>query len=275
MKRVGVSRDLMGRLEHSGYSVPGFAERYDAVRPRPPSVLLEWLPRLAGAEHPSLVVDLGSGTGHSARVWADCAREVVGVEPNAAMRRFAERVTSAPNVRYVAGSGEMVPLPDGCADLITCSQSLQWMEPDATFREVCRILRAGGVLAAYQYKSLTTPHWEPEAAWSELLERKARLRRERGLDRGSRRWPPSPERLEAAGCLEHVRELTLHSVEAGDAERLVSLARSEGSLATLLDDGVTESEVGLDRLREIAERTIGAVPCPWLIGYQVWIGRRR
>jgi hypothetical protein len=80
--------------------------------------------------------------------------------------------------------------------------------------------------------------------------------------------------LEEAGCFEHCRELWLHSVEEGDADRLVGLALSEGSVTTLLAAGATEEDIGLDRLREVAARCIGDEACPWLLGYRALVGRR-
>jgi SAM-dependent methyltransferase len=266
---------LRQELERSGYFAEGFPERYDAFRPRPPVVLLDWLPRLAGVTRPTLVVDLGSGTGLSTRCWAERADAVVGVEPNDAMRTYAESSIDAENVRFSDASAYATRLPDGSADIVTCSQSLQWMEPTATFAEVARILRPGGVFAAYQYESLQTPFWEPEQAWGELRATKGRLRVERGLDEGKSRWAVSREALEQVGCFRWVRELSLHSVEEGDARRLVGLALSEGSLTTLLAAGVGEEEVGLARLREVAERTLGDRPQPWLIGYRAWLGLRQ
>ena len=59
-----------------------------------------------------LVVDLGSGTGLSARVWAELADEVVAIEPNEAMRTFAEGVTTAANVRYLGTPSHQTGLPD-------------------------------------------------------------------------------------------------------------------------------------------------------------------
>jgi SAM-dependent methyltransferase len=85
--------ELRRRLEQSGYGRAGFAEHYDRYRPRPPLALLELLPPLAGVERASLVVDLGSRTGLSSRFWAERADQVVGVEPNEAMLRFAEETT--------------------------------------------------------------------------------------------------------------------------------------------------------------------------------------
>jgi ubiquinone/menaquinone biosynthesis C-methylase UbiE len=266
---------LRQELERSGYFAEGFAERYDSFRPRPPVVLLDWLPWLARVTRPNLVVDLGSGTGLSTKPWAERAEAVVGVEPNDAMRMYAASSIDAENVRFSDGSAYDTGLPDGSADIVTCSQSLQWMEPTATFAEVARILRPGGVFAAYQYESLQTPFWEPEQAWEELRVTKSRLRAERGLDAGKSRWAVSREALERTGRFRWVRELSLHSVEEGDARRLVGLALTEGSLTTLLAAGVGEEEVGLARLREVAERTLGDRPWPWLIGYRAWLGLRR
>lgn len=264
--------ELRRRLEESGYSRPGFPERYDAVRPRPPAVLLELLPQLAAAERPRLVVDLGSGTGLSTRFWAQHADEVVGVEPNADMRRWAEERTNADNVRYLEASSYETGLPDACADLVGAAQSLQWMDPEPAFAEIARILRPGGVFCAYEYFALQTPLWEPEAAYEALRANVAELRRERNLDEGKRLWPVSRERLEASGAFRFVRELAAQSVEEGDGERLVGFALSEGSLTTLLEAGVREDQVGLDRLREVAAHV--KEPVPSWISYRVWVGSR-
>jgi SAM-dependent methyltransferase len=232
--------------------------------------LLELLPPLAGVERPSLVVDLGSGTGLSSRFWAERADRVTGVEPNEVMRTFAEQTTDAPNVSYLGASSYETGLPDACADLVTASQSLQWMRPERVFPEIGRILRPGGVFCAYEYFVLQTPLWEPEAEWERVLARKRELRAKLGLDESRRVWPVSLERLEESGAFRYARELVLHSVERGDGDRLVGFALSEGSMTTLLEAGVTEQDVGLDRLRALAENMDRSVP--WWIGYRAWIG---
>src|SRR6266702_4150416 len=85
----------------------GFADVYDAYRPRPPLAVLDILTQLAQASQPALVVDLGSGTGLSTAIWAGRATEVVGVEPSADMRRQAEARTAmlpdAANIRFQEG----------------------------------------------------------------------------------------------------------------------------------------------------------------------------
>src|SRR5262249_22678305 len=122
--------EVRRRLDASGYARPGFAERYEACRPRPPSALLELLPPLVRTERLRLVVDLGSGTGLSTRIWASQADEVVGVEPNGAMLAHAAALSPEENVRYVHASAYETGLPAESADIVTASQSFHWMRPE-------------------------------------------------------------------------------------------------------------------------------------------------
>jgi SAM-dependent methyltransferase len=262
-----VDEELRGRLAAAGYDEADFAQHYDRYRPSAPSALLELVHDLVG--RPALVVDLGCGTGLSTRVWADGAERVVGIEPSAAMVAHARQVTQRPNIEYRHASAYQTGLPDGCADAVTASQSLQWMRPEDVFPEIDRILKPGGVLCAYEYFSLLTPLWTPEQAFAELRRRTRELRKERGLD-GAEMWPVSRERLEGSGVFRHTRELVLHNVEEGDSDRLVGFALSEGSLRTLLASGVTEDEAGLTDLREAADAM--TEPAPWWLGYRAWLG---
>ena len=264
-----MDEELRSKLDGSGYGRAGFAADYDRFRPRPPPVLRELLPRLAGVVRPRLVVDLGSGTGLSARFWADSADEVVGVEPQEAMRRFAEQATAASNVRYVDGSSYATGLPELSADIVTAAQSLQWMRPQHALPEAARILRAGGVFCAYNYVVLQTPTWEPEASFQAVRERTRELLVQLGLD-GDAFGAPSAAWLAESGVFQHSRELLLHSIEEGDGERLVGFALSEGSTRTVLDAGASEADLGLDRLRVAAAAM--PQPVPWWIGYRAWVG---
>ena len=229
----------------------------------------ELLPQLAGVERPRLVVDLGSGTGLSARFWADSAEEVVGVEPQEAMRRFAERPPVPSNVRYIDGSSYATGLPDLSADIVTAAQSLQWMRTERALPEVARILRAGGVFCAYNYVVLQTPGWEAEASFQRVRERTRELLVQLGLG-GDAFGTPSAASLAESGVFRYTRELLLHSVEEGNGDRLVGFALSEGSTRTVLEAGASEADVGLDQLRAVAATM--PQPVPWWIGYRAWVG---
>jgi SAM-dependent methyltransferase len=263
------SQNLIAR---SGYDRPGFAAGYDRFRPRPPRALLETLLQVAGVGRARLVVDLGCGTGLSTRAWADDADEVVGVEPNRAMVEIAVAETKAANVLFVHAFGQDTRLAGGGADLVTCSQSLHWMEPEPTFAEAARLLRPGGVFAAYDYDLPPTCAWEAEAAWEAHGERRLAARRRYGIQIGADRWKKSGhlERLRASGRFRFCSELVLQSVEPGSAARLAGLARSLGLPAA--GDADLEQELGIPQLEAAARAALGDDEVPFRFGYRVRYG---
>jgi ubiquinone/menaquinone biosynthesis C-methylase UbiE len=267
----------MNALDYSGNAerFSGFAAQYEAVRPQPPPVLREILCALAETERPALVVDLGSGTGLSTRFWSSHAARVVGIEIAEDMRREAQAQTRAAHIEYRAGAAHDTGLPDHCADIVTCSQSFHWMEPWSTLREVARILRRGGVFAAYDCDwPPVTPSWQADAAWDETMERVWNLERALELRHAVQQWRKEEHlaNLQASGHFRFAREFVVHHVEQGNAERLVGLALSQGGTRALLKHGVSEDEIGIPRLREICERTLGAEMKPWYWSYRARVG---
>ena len=77
----------------------GKASSYDRARPTPPPALLNLLTQLIQMPHPALVVDLGSGTGLSTAIWGERAERVIGIEPNADMRKEAIHKVYGPSLR--------------------------------------------------------------------------------------------------------------------------------------------------------------------------------
>ena len=257
-------------LRGSGYWRAGFASGYDSHRPSPPDALLDILCLEAEVERPALVVDFGSGTGLSTRAWAERADEVIGVEASPEMREQAEAATAVANVRFVGAFAQETGLARGAADLVTCSQSFHWMEPEPTLAEAARILRPGGVFAAYDYDWPPVVHWEVEAAFDELVRRVGRLRAEAANPRYGKSG--HLDRIRTSGHFRYAREVLLHSRERGSAERIVGMALSLGPLTMLLQQGVSEEDVGLAALRNVAGRVLGERDADLYLGYRVRLG---
>lgn len=107
---------------------------YARYRPDYPEALLDRL------EPPRRVVELGAGTGILTVQLLARGHEVTAVEPNGPMRAACARL----DARVVDGTAEATGLPAGCAELVVAAQAFHWFEPEATRREVQRLLVEGG-----------------------------------------------------------------------------------------------------------------------------------
>ena len=268
----GEGHDPLANAKLTGYWRPGFAARYDACRPQPPSALADVLLRLARTERPALVVDLGSGTGLSTAFWGHRAREVIGIEPLDEMRRIAEENHGAANVRFRAGVAQATGIPSGAADVVTCAQSLHHMEPQGTLAEVERILRPGGVFATCDYDWPPVVDPDAEAAFFAFMDRVLALRARHGIRSEQQRWEKGEHvaRMQRHG-FRYTRELLLHHTEPCTATRWVGFALSIGIVPPVLDLGIPEDELGLEAFRRAAERTFGDRALPWHVSYRIGV----
>ncbi len=244
----------------------GFAELYDCYRAEPPTTLAVTLSHFSGVLRPTLVVDLGSGTGLSTRYWAERAERVIGIEPTPDMRRRAEAATTAANVSYREGFSHATGLPAHCARIICCMQALHWMDPTTTFLEAARLLQPGGVFAACDYDwPPVTPSPEANAAFTACIARGRLLERQLGLESQLQFWSKSGHlaRMQSSGVFRTVHEIVLPHHDLGNAGRLVGLLLSQGYVQSLLKRGCSESDLGLDALREVAEQTLGEAQRPF------------
>jgi SAM-dependent methyltransferase len=125
----------------------GFGRDADAyVRGRPdfPATALDWLREDLGLRPGKTVIDLGAGTGKFTRLLAETGAAVTAVEPVAAMRDRMSR--DLPGVTALPGHAQHIPLPDACADALTCAQAFHWFANPASLMEIRRVLKPGGVL---------------------------------------------------------------------------------------------------------------------------------
>ena len=253
----------------------GVADLYDFYRPQPPTVLLDLLTQLAETARPELVVDIGSGSGLSTRAWAGRAGAVIGVEPNADMRQQAEQRTAAqPNlssISYREGVSTQTGLPDDCADIVTISQALHWMEPEPTFAEVARILRQGGVFAAYDYDWPPLVRWKTDQAFHEFMARVDA--RDNTFKEQNHMWPKHEhlERIKDSGRFRYAREVPLHGREEVDAARFIGLSMTNSPDRLLRQGTSTAEELKLDDFRQTIEALFGGHTLPWYVCYRVRI----
>lgn len=122
------------------------ADLYHRHRPSYPPEVVDWILGTAGLAPPATVADIGSGTGISARLFAERGFDVVGVDPNEEMLAKAR---GAGGARYVRGEAVATGLADGSVDLAIAAQAFHWFDIPRTLAELARILRPGRWSAAF------------------------------------------------------------------------------------------------------------------------------
>jgi len=248
----------------------GFAGLYDTVRPACPGYAAELLTRYLGRT-PQTVVDIGCGTGLSALVWRGRAERVIGVEPSESMLASAiANAEGAPGAEFVRAFSDDTGLESGIADIVTCSQSFHWMEPFSTLREARRILKPGGLFAAYDCD------WPPvcgaavEMAWHALFDRVAAVE-----DKSTFVKYPKERHLKnirACGHFAYAREIVFAHTEQADAGRLLGLALSQGGLQQVLRTNPALVEDELAAFRAAMDESSGDRILPIEFCYRMRLG---
>ena len=109
---------------------------------------LAWLAVPPGARW----LDVGSGTGAltEAVLVSRAPEQVVGIEPSAAFRDYAQAHVPDPRAAFRAGDAQSLPVDDGAFDVVVSGLVLNFV-PDraAALAEMRRAVRPGGTVAAY------------------------------------------------------------------------------------------------------------------------------
>jgi SAM-dependent methyltransferase len=120
-------------------------DNYVSSRPGYPEGVLDILRRETALTPESRIADVGSGTGLSAELFLKNGNTVIGVEPNAEMRRRAERLLEHySGFRSVDGAADATSLPSHSVDHVIAGQSFHWFVPRLARNEFARILEPRG-----------------------------------------------------------------------------------------------------------------------------------
>jgi SAM-dependent methyltransferase len=120
-------------------------ENYARYRPNYPVGVIDILKSDCGLTETSTIADFGSGTGKLAELFLKNGNQVIGIEPNTAMRLAAERLlTGFTNFISTDATAEASTLEPASVDFITAGQSFHWFDREKARREFARILKPGG-----------------------------------------------------------------------------------------------------------------------------------
>jgi ubiquinone/menaquinone biosynthesis C-methylase UbiE len=195
------------------------AELYDRHRPGYPDAVVEWLAKTCGLASGARVLDVGCGTGISARLFAKHGFEVTAIDPNEGMLEKARAHGGGPT--YLRGGAEATGLPGASFDFAYAAQAFHWFDLDATVRELARVLRRGAWSAAFwnvragtdamrAYEALLREHSHEYARLEHPAETIAKIRarfpqaRETVIDNGQQfDWPAFHGRVHSSSYVAH------------------------------------------------------------------------
>lgn len=136
---------FMGRTNYF-YSA---GDDYARFRPGYQPALGAWLSSCCGTH--SLALDVATGSGQAACIVAPHFDRVLACDASLAQIVAA---TAPAHVAFAIARAESLPVPDAVVDLLTVAQAMHWFDQQAFHAEVRRVLRPGGVIAAWTYNLL-------------------------------------------------------------------------------------------------------------------------
>lgn len=124
----------------------GVSSDYASVRPTYPAELFDWLASLL--EHRDMAWDTATGSGQAALGLVPHFDRVIATDLSAAQLQHARR---HPRIEYRVACAEKSGLDARSVDLVVVAAALHWFDLDRFYAEVSRVVRSGGLLAAWTY----------------------------------------------------------------------------------------------------------------------------
>ncbi len=124
--------------------------------------------RLSALGAQDAVLDIGCGPGAAVRYAARHAARVTGVDPAPIMLRIARLLTRRRDTRYVSGTAEALPVPDGSASVVWSIATVHhWADLDVAGQEILRVLRPGGRFVAIERRTEPGAHGLANHGWTD------------------------------------------------------------------------------------------------------------
>jgi len=103
------------------------------------------------SSQPSLMVDVGCGSGQSTNIFHSYFKEIIGLDVSVEQLKQANKQNIYDNIKYLEGSAENMPVKTGSVDLLLASCAVHWFDMAEFMQEAKRVLKPSGCLAIMGY----------------------------------------------------------------------------------------------------------------------------
>ena len=125
------------------------AAEYTQYRPHYPAALFEYLASLVASRKSAW--DCATGNGQAALGLTQFFERIIATDASEEQIRNA---TKHDKITYAVAPAEKTAIVSNSLDLIVIAQALHWFDLDKFYTDVRRVLRSGGVIAAWSYSLL-------------------------------------------------------------------------------------------------------------------------
>jgi ubiquinone/menaquinone biosynthesis C-methylase UbiE len=123
-----------------------FSQTYAKGRLSYPPELFAYLSTLTN-EH-ELAWDCGTGNGQAAIGLKENYKKIVATDPSP---QQIANCSPGPTITYLVEAAESSSLSDASVDIVTIGIAIHWFDFDLFYAEVQRVLKKGGIIAAWAY----------------------------------------------------------------------------------------------------------------------------
>lgn len=156
------------------------AKNYSKYRPGYPQDLWDKIFTFADKHDvdTSAAVDLACGTGHSTFPLCSRFRRTFGVDISQEQLRWANSKAKSLSgqlggeVEFFHASASKLPFQSESVDLLTCATAWHWLDPNAVFQEIDRVLKKPGTLAVFCYFPPIIHHEQCNKIYEDFLKEK-------------------------------------------------------------------------------------------------------
>ena len=248
---------------------------YDDYRPKVPPEIAQLAIEAAGIVSSEIcVVDIGTGTGLSTEIWIGKCARLIGVDQSSDMLEIAKAKHNISEFDFLLAPAHKTGIGSGEANIVSCIQSFHWMHSVMVLDEIDRLLVTNGCLIIADCILPPEVDTRLKEAYSQCIVQASRLgstEQEHGRKPFGNHLGFIKTHRESWECYETI----VQSRARCDASQFLGLLFSRGTIQMKLQAGVSEDELGIEKVRSILKQIWGSTEADITFKWRILICKKK